>query len=276
MNVKELLAHGRAQLENQPTARLEAEILLCETLAVSRAWLYANPEQIPASKQNARFLDLVGRRKNGEPIAYLTGYREFWSLSLKVTPDVLIPRPESELLVETALAFIPEDATWRIADLGTGSGAIALAIASERPLCEIHATEYSDAALRVAQENGQSIAPGRVQFHLGSWLTPLEGKFQALISNPPYITSDDPHLQRGDCRFEPGKALTPGLDGMTAIRHIAGESLHYLAHGGMLAFEHGYNQGAEARQMLVELGYRDVGTQKDLEQRERVTSGIRE
>ena len=276
MNVKELLARGRAQLEKQPVGQLEAGILLCEVLGVNRAWLYANPEQIPASKQRARFLDLVERRKNGEPIAYLTGYREFWSLPLKVTADVLIPRPETELLVETALACIPEDAAWRIADLGTGSGAIALAIASERPQCEIHATEYSEAALQVAQENGQSIAPGKVQFHLGSWLTPLEGTFQALVSNPPYIASDDPHLQQGDCRFEPGEALTPGPDGLAAIRHIARESLHYLSHGGMLVFEHGYEQGSEVRQMLVDLGYRDVETQKDLEQRERVTSGIKE
>jgi len=276
VNVKGLLAQGRAQLESLPAGRLEAEILLGETLGVSRAWLYANPEQIPASKQSAGFLNLVERRKNGEPIAYLTGYREFWSLPLKVTTDVLIPRPETELLVETALAFIPEQAAWRIADLGTGSGAIALAIASERPRCEIHATEYSETALKVAQENGQAIAPGRVQIHLGSWLTPLEGKFHVLVSNPPYIPSDDPHLQQGDCRFEPGDALTPGPDGLAAIRHISGEALPYLAHGGMLAFEHGYNQGNEVRQMLLKLGYSDVNTRKDLENRERVTSGIRE
>jgi len=276
MNVKELLARGRAQLENQALGRLETEILLGKALGVSRAWLYANPEQIPASTHCTKFLDLVGRRKNGEPIAYLAGYREFWSLPLKVTADVLIPRPETELLVETTLAFIPEDTAWRIADLGTGSGAIALAIASERPLCEIHATEYSDAALRVAQENGQAIAPGRVKFHLGSWLTPLNGKFPLLVSNPPYIASDDPHLLRGDCCFEPGEALTPGPDGMTAIRHIASESLRYLEHGGMLAFEHGYDQGKEVRQLLVDLGYQDVDTRMDLENRERVTSGIRE
>ena len=276
MNVKELLAQGRAQLESQPVGQLEAGILLCEALGVNRAWLYANPEQIPDQIQGAKFLDLVARRKNGEPIAYLTGYREFWSMPLKVTADVLIPRPETELLVETALAFIPEQAAWRIADLGTGSGAIALALASERPLCEIHATEYSEAALQVARENGQSIASGKVQFHLGSWLAPLKGKFQLLVSNPPYIASDDPHLQRGDCRFEPGEALTPGPDGLTAIRYIASESLRYLEHGGMLAFEHGYDQGNEVRQMLVDLGYRDVETQKDLEKRERVTSGIKE
>ena len=276
VNVKELLARGRAQLENLPQGRLEAEILLGEALRVNRAWLYANPEQIPAEKQGARFLDLVGRRKNGEPIAYLTGYREFWSMPLKVTADVLIPRPETELLVETALAFIPEDAAWRIADLGAGSGAIALALAIDRPRCEIHATEYSEAALGIAQENGRAIAPGRVQFHQGSWLAPLEGRFWMLVSNPPYIASDDPHLQQGDCRFEPGEALTPGPDGLAAIRHIATESLRYLEHGGMLAFEHGYDQGTQARQMLTELGYSDVKTRKDLGNRERVTSGIRE
>jgi len=276
VNVKELLARGRAQLEDLPLGRLEAEILLGEVLGVSRAWLYANPEQTPASKESGRFLDLVRRRENGEPIAYLTGFREFWSLPLKVTTDVLIPRPETELLVETVLAFIPEDTAWRIADLGTGSGAIALAIASERPLCEIHATEYSETALKVAQENGQVITPGRVQFHLGSWLTPLEGRFQVLVSNPPYIPLDDPHLQRGDSRFEPAEALTPGQDGLAAIRHISGEALPYLAHGGMLVFEHGYDQGNEVRQILLKLGYSDVNTRKDLENRERVTSGIRE
>jgi release factor glutamine methyltransferase len=263
MNVQELLAEGRAQLVNQPAGPLEVEILLGEVLGVSRAWLYANPEQVPDPKQGARFLELVMRRKNGEPIAYLAQSREFWSLPLKVTADVLIPRPETELLVEAALAFIPEQAAWRIADLGTGSGAIALAIASERPRCEIHATENSKSALEVARENRRAIAPGRVSFHLGSWLAPLEGKFRLLVSNPPYIASDDPH------------ALTPGRDAMAAIRHIAGESLRYLEAGGMLAFEHGYDQGPAARQVLVELGYSDVDTRKDLEMRDRVTSGIR-
>jgi release factor glutamine methyltransferase len=276
MNVKQLLAHGRAQLVNQSVGRLEAEILLGEVLGVDRAWLYANPERIPVSSNCTQFLDLVERRKTGVPIAYLTGSREFWSLSLKVTTDVLIPRHETELLVETALAFIPERAAWRIADLGTGSGAIALAIASERPLCEIHATDYSEAALEVARENGRAIAPGRIQFHLGSWLDPLEGRFELLVSNPPYIASDDPHLRQGDCHFEPADALSPGRDAMAAIRHIASESPDYLAPGGMLAFEHGYEQGTEARQMLTGLGYKAVGTQMDLEKRERVTSGIRE
>jgi len=274
MNVKELLSEGRARLVNHSAGLLEAEILLGEVLGVNRAWLYANPEQSLDPKQGARFLELVGRRKEGEPIAYLTQCREFWSLPLKVTPDVLIPRPETELLVETALAFIPEQADWRIADLGTGSGAIAFALAVERPRCEIHATEYSKAALAVARDNGRVIAPGRIQFHQGSWLAPLDGKFRLLLSNPPYVALNDPHLQQGDCRFEPGDALTPGRDALAAIRHIASESVHYLDHGGMLAFEHGYDQGNAARQILNELGYEAVETCKDMEHRERVTSGI--
>ena len=274
MKAGELLDAGRRQLRIQPVGRLEAEILLGEVLCVSRAWLYANPEKELEPGQEEAYLELIARRENGEPIAYLTGHREFWSLPLAVTKDVLIPRPETELLVEAVLGFIPESANWRIADLGTGSGAIALALASERPGCEIHATECSKAALAVARNNGQAIAPGRVEFHLGSWLAPLEGKFQALVCNPPYIAADDPHLQCGDCRFEPEAALSPGHDALAAIRHVAGESPHYLAPGGMLAFEHGYEQGAEVRKMLVELGYTNVRTYKDLEQRERVTSGI--
>jgi release factor glutamine methyltransferase len=276
MKVRELLAEGRGRLAEHSVGALEAEILLGEVLGVNRAWLYANPDNQPEPGQAAEYRELIGRRKKGTPLAYLTGTREFWSLPLKVTADVLIPRPETELLVETALAFIPADAAWRIADLGTGSGAIALAIAHERPRCEIHATEYSKAALEVAKENGRAIAPGKVQFHAGSWLSPLTGTFELLLSNPPYVASNDPHLQQGDCRFEPADALSPGRDAMAAIRHIASESLHYLEDGGMLAFEHGYDQGAQARQILMELGYRDVRTSKDLEQRERVTSGIRE
>ncbi len=167
MRVSALLAAGRGLLADQPAGRLETEILLGEVLQTGRAWLYANPEHEVQPQQAARFLDLAGRRNRGEPVAYLTGRREFWSLSLKVTTDVLIPRPETELLVETVLAFVPPEARWRIADLGTGSGAIALAIAVERPLCEVHATDLSEAALDVARENGENLAPGRVSFSPG-------------------------------------------------------------------------------------------------------------
>lgn len=274
MNAGELLAHGREQLRNLEVGALEAEILLCDVLGVNRAWLYANPEQHPTAQQCADYMEWIGRRRNGEPIAYLTGKREFWSLPLKVTPDVLIPRPETELLVETALGRIPTDADWRVADLGTGSGAIAIAIAIERPRCEVHATEYSEAALAVAVANGLALARGKVQFHHGSWLSPLEGCFQVILSNPPYVAADDEHLDQGDCRFEPGAALTPGSDAMASIREISHEGRKYLAPGGMLAFEHGYEQGNDARQLLKELGYSDVNTIDDLEGRERVTLGI--
>jgi release factor glutamine methyltransferase len=209
----------------------------------------------------------------GEPIAYLTGVREFWSLPLQVTPDVLIPRPETELLVEIALEFIPRDASWRVADLGTGSGAVALAIAHERPSCEIHATDCSEAALRVARLNVGTLAPGRVQLHQGSWLDPLTGSFRVVVSNPPYVAEDDPHLAAGDCRFEPREALTPGPDGLAAIRRLAHEALPRLEPGGLLAFEHGYDQGSAARVILDELGYRHIETRPDLEGRERVTTG---
>jgi release factor glutamine methyltransferase len=274
MNVRELLAWGRQRLESQPAARLEAEILVCKALGVERAWLYANPEQLLDPSQLTACEGLIERRCKGEPVAYLIGEREFWSMRLKITPDVLIPRPETELLVETVLEAIPPAAQWRIADLGTGSGAIALALALERPDCEVHATEYSGAALTLARENGRLLAPGRVRFHQGSWLAPLQGKFDVLVSNPPYIAFNDPHLQQGDCRYEPADALTPGRDALAAFRHIADESRHCLQRGGILAFEHGFDQGEALQRLLAEFGYRRVKTHKDLEKRDRVTMGI--
>jgi release factor glutamine methyltransferase len=275
LKVRELLDAGRSLLNDQPSGRLESEILLGEALDVGRAWLYANPEHETLPDQATRFLGLAERRKRGEPVAYLTGRREFWSLSLKVTSDVLIPRPETELLVETVLAFVPPDARWRIADLGTGSGAIALAIASERPLCDVLATDISPAALDIARENGRNIAAGRVSFHQGSWLEPLTGKFRVIVSNPPYIAMGDPHLLQGDCRFEPALALAATQNGMEAILQIANEAIKHLEPDGLLAFEHGFDQGGEARKLLEVLGYTSVVTRKDLEKRERVTSGIR-
>jgi release factor glutamine methyltransferase len=275
MNIRELLALGRSRLDDARGGRLESEILLAHLLAVSRAWLFANPEQAVDAADLARFSELIERRNRGEPIAYLTGFREFWSLKLKVTADVLIPRHETELLVETALEFIPGQAPCRIADLGTGSGAIALAIAGERPRCEIHATESSRAALSVARENGRNLLPGRVQFHHGSWLSALDGTFRLIVSNPPYVAQQDPHLESGDCRFEPREALTPGGNGLTAIRHIAVHALEYLDSGGMLALEHGHDQGLQVRQLMEKSGYEQVQTRQDLQGLERVTSGRR-
>jgi release factor glutamine methyltransferase len=271
--VGSLLASARIRLGQEALAALEADLLLAHVLDVDRAWLFANRESEVLPEARNAFQELIGRRADGEPIAYLTGLREFWSMPLQVTPDVLIPRPETELLVEVVLEFIPPEAPWRVADLGTGSGAVALAIARERPLCEVHATEYSVAALKIAERNVQALAPGHVHLHQGSWLEPLDGRFQVLVSNPPYVADDDPHLNAGDCRFEPRAALTPGPDGMAAIRRIADDALTSLEPGGLLAFEHSYDQGEAARAALRDLGYSDVTTRQDFEGHERVTSG---
>lgn len=273
MKVKELLAEACRLLTGKQGKRLEAEVLLSHSLGVNRAWLYANVEQDVAGQAVSNFLQLIQRRLHGEPVAYLTGVREFWSLNLKVTPDVLIPRAETELLVETALKRIPADARWRIADLGTGSGAIALAIAFERPRCEVFASDISSAALSIAQQNADSLNLRQVHFLQGSWLSPLEGKFKGIVSNPPYVAKHDPHMKQGDCRFEPDSALSPGSDAMTSIRHIAEAALPYLETGGFLAFEHGCEQGDASRQLLFQLGYTEVETISDLAGLERVTTG---
>jgi len=273
VKVKDLLAEARQLLASGAEGRLNVEILLQQTLGVSRASLYANPDQEVTPRHHEDFLHRVQRRRQGEPIAYLTGNREFWSLDLQVTPDVLIPRPETELLVETALESIPADAPWRIADLGTGSGAIALAIASERPCCELFATDISPAALVIAQQNISSLRVGNIRLLQGSWLAPLEGKFHGIVSNPPYVASDDPHLSEGDIRFEPANALSPGADAMSSIEHIAEASLPYLEENGFLAFEHGSEQGKISRKLLQKLGYAEVKTIRDLAGLERVTRG---
>ena len=273
MTVSEALAQARRQLAGHCAGALEADLLLRHVLGVGRAWLYANGDRQLDDDAEQRYRDLVTRRHEGEPIAYITGVREFWSLPLRVTPDVLIPRPDTELLVEVALSFLPGNAPRRIADLGTGSGAVALAIAWERPDCEVHATEISPAALEVARSNGENLLPGRVVFHEGSWFDPLEGRFDLVVSNPPYIDSGDPHLEEGDVRHEPRSALTPGGDGLSAIREIAENAQEYLLPGGRLTFEHGFDQGAAARGILQELEYVEIETHQDLEKRDRVTTG---
>jgi release factor glutamine methyltransferase len=273
-SVAVLLAGARQRLAAQPAAPLEAEVLLAKVLGKDRAWLFAHPGAAVTAERARLFLALLERRVRGEPIAYLLERREFWSLTLRVTPDVLIPRPETELLVQAALDHIPSDAAWRVADLGTGSGAVALAIACERPKCEVHATELDPAALRVAAGNVEALAPGRVRLHEGSWLEPLAGRFRVIVSNPPYVAAGDPHLHEGDCRFEPRVALTAGPDGLAAIRRIVRDARPFLEPGGLLALEHGFDQGAAVRMLMNQLGYRQVRTLQDLEGRDRVTVGI--
>jgi len=271
--IKQLLAMAREKLADSPSARFDAEILMAHVLESKRSFLYANPElELPDSRSEA-FRKLVRQRAAGQPVAYLTGAAEFWSLPLRITPAVLIPRPDTESLVEAALSRIPPQADWRIADLGTGSGAVALAIATERPKCEVHATDISRACIEVARDNANRLGLGHVHLHCGSWLEPLRGKFHVIVSNPPYIDADDPHLAQGDLRFEPRQALTPGADGMSAIRVISRHAGDLLVKGGWLMFEHGWQQASATAAVMKDAGFDRIETFRDLQDHERITVG---
>ena len=246
---------------------------MAHVLESTRSFLYANPELHLPYKRSEAFKKLIKQRAQGHPIAYLTGKTEFWSLPIHVSPAVLIPRPDTELLVETALKRVPTEADWRIADLGTGSGAIALAIASERKKCEIHATDISMAAISIAQKNARQLDLAHICLHQGSWSQPLTGSFHLVVSNPPYIDAADPHLGQGDLRFEPRDALTPGSDGLDAIRTISRLASPLLLDGGWLMLEHGWEQGSATREIMKNAGYINIETLKDLQGHERVTVG---
>ncbi|WP_425608254.1 peptide chain release factor N(5)-glutamine methyltransferase [Thermomonas flagellata] len=248
--------------------------LLAHALGQSASWLYAHADAIVAAPVAAAYRTLLARRQAGEPVAYLTGRQGFWSLDLEVGPATLIPRPETERLVELALQRLPADAPLALADLGTGSGAIALALACERPRARIVATDASGEALAVARRNAQRLGLGRVEFRQGDWLAPLAGeRFDLIASNPPYIERGDPHLAQGDLRFEPPAALASGADGLDALRAIVREAGRHLQPRGWLLLEHGWRQGAAVRALLQAAGFAEVATERDLEQRERVTLG---
>ena len=256
--------------------RVDAELLLLHVLGRERIWLFTHESDLLGEVDAIAFEALVLRREAGEPVAYLTGTRGFWTLDLLVTPDTLIPRPETELLVELALARISVDADARIADLGTGSGAIALAIASERPHAKVIATDASEAALAIAQQNAQRNNIVNIEFRLGSWFAPLAGeRFDVIVSNPPYIESSDPHLSEGDLRFEPASALESGKDGLDDLRIITIEAAFHLKSDGWLMVEHGWNQGSSVRALFEAAGFTDVQTARDLEDRDRITLGRR-
>ncbi len=257
------------------SAKLDAEVLLCHVLEKTRSHIYAWPEQGLTAPQWWVFEQLVTRREKGEPIAYLTGHREFWSLALEVSGDTLIPRPETELLVELALGEIPEHASWLVADLGTGSGAIGLAIAGERPDCQVIATDTSPGALRVARNNMRRLGVPNVSLVQADWCLPFAASAYHLITaNPPYVRRADPHLTRGDVRFEPKDALVGGDDGLDAIRAIARQARLSLRAGGSLLLEHGHDQAREVRELLAALGFREVKCHSDLADKQRVTQAI--
>jgi release factor glutamine methyltransferase len=229
---------------------------------------------VPSEAERARFTELVERRGAGEPVAYLRGEREFWSMPLRVTPDVLVPRPETELVVATALARIPEDASWRVLDLGTGSGAIALAIARERPRCRVIATDVSGAALGVARANAAALHASNVELREGDWYTAVAGeRFHLIASNPPYVAAEDGRLATDELRFEPRVALTAGADGMSALRVVVVGAPRHLEAGGALVLEHGCDQRAAVRAALATSGFEEIECHRDLAGLDRVSSG---
>lgn len=266
----------RTLAEQRETPRLDAEVLLAHALGKNRVYLYGHSDEPLGEVAAACFGALLARRARGEPVAYLVGRREFWSLDLEVSPNTLIPRPETETLVTAALSRVPAEADCRVADLGTGSGAIALAIARERPNAQVVASDRSERALRVAAANVRRLAPGRVWLVRGDWCEPFgEGALDVIVANPPYVARTDAHLRRGDVAFEPREALAAGPDGLAALRVIARTAPARLRAGGWLLLEHGVGQGPALREMFCRFGYRDVRTLDDMEGRERVTEGRR-
>ena len=275
VSIRQLLEQATRKL-NTTSARLDAEVLLGHVLQKARSHFHAWPEKLVPAASHQQFNELLQRRLAGEPVAYLTGEREFWSLPLTVTADTLIPRPETETLVAQALQRIPADRPQRIADLGTGSGAIALAIARERPQCRIIATDIAATAIEVARRNAQQLSLHAIEFRTGHWCEPLAGmRLDMIVSNPPYIAEKDPHLASGDVRFEPRTALASGPQGMDALTTIAQCASKHLEPGGWLLLEHGYEQGELTRQLLEATGFIDVITFTDDAGLERVVAGRR-
>ena len=273
LKVAELLREAAARLPGED-ARHEAEQLLIHVLGVERAWLFAHATDDVDADARQRFEVLLTRRAEGHPLAYLTGRRGFWTLDLQVNTATLIPRPETELLVEQALARLPADDMARVADMGTGSGAIALSIASERPLATVMATDVLGPTLAVAVRNAQAHGLENVWFRRGHWYAALGAdRFDMIVSNPPYIAAGDPHLAQGDLRFEPPPALASGADGLDAIREIVAGAHEHLVPGGWLLLEHGWDQGEAIRALLEQAGFVEAQTVQDLEQRDRVTLG---
>ena len=269
LTLDDLIREGMQALPGEEGWR-DAEILLVAGLQRDRAWLRAHGDE-PASRPLVLvFRDRLRRRAAGEPMAYILSQREFWSLPLRVTRDVLIPRPETERLVEIALEQIPATRNTRVADLGTGSGAVALA--------EIAATDTSAKAIEVARANARHLElDERISFLVGDWCSALirQPLFDVIVSNPPYITNGDPHLRRGDLRFEPVKALIGGPDGLDAIRSIIRQSGRHLLNHGWLMLEHGYNQGPAVRALMIDAGFIQVESHADFGGHERVTIGRR-
>lgn len=261
-------------LRGNDLPHLERTLLLAHALNVTRESVLAHPETVLSDEVACKFASLLRRRLDGEPIAYLVGAREFYGLRLRITPDVLIPRPDTELLVEAALRRLAEAAPGRVLDLGTGSGAVAIAIAKCRPQMQIDAVDVADGAVAVAAANASVLLVPNASFHQSDWYSACgELLYDLIVSNPPYIPSTDPHLSEGDLRFEPRMALTPGADGLAAIRAIVAGTASRLVPGGWLLFEHGYDQAECCRALMAAAGFIEIATLRDLAGIERVCEG---
>ena len=264
----------RTALEQSGLVPVDGRALLGHVLGRDRAWLIAHAGDSLDREQADAFFALAKRRRDGEPVAYLIGRREFWGLSFDVTPAVLIPRPETETLVEAALERLPGDRPLRVLDLGTGSGAVAIAIARERPLARVTATDVSSEALDVARANARRLQADNVAFMRADWYDSLGSeRYDAIVSNPPYVAPDDPHLREGDLRFEPRLALAPRLDAMSALASIAGGAGRRLVEGGSLVVEHGYDQADAVVALFERCGFADVRSLRDLSGIRRVVAG---
>ncbi|WP_117233520.1 peptide chain release factor N(5)-glutamine methyltransferase [Vibrio maerlii] len=275
VTVEQLLKQATEQLtaNGSESPSLDAAVLLCHALNKPRSFLFTWPDKVLSEEEQGAINDLISERLTGKPVAYIVGEREFWSLPLKVSPSTLIPRPDTERLVEVALD-LTIDANGPILDLGTGTGAIALALASEMPNREVIGVDLREEAQQLATENSKNLSISNARFVLGSWFEPIgDLRFDLIVSNPPYIDEQDPHLDQGDVRFEPKSALVADDKGMADIRWIATNARSYLNTGGWIAFEHGYDQGKVTREFLESLGYSMVATQQDYAGNDRVTLG---
>lgn len=265
-----------ALLVDSESATLDTSLLLAEVLKVDRSYLYTWPERVLTLEQEASFQALMTRRQAGEPVAHLLRRREFWSLSLQVNNATLIPRPDTELLVEVALAIIQAQERiepFRVLDLGTGTGAIALAIASDCPRCAVLAVDWEAGAVALAELNRQTLGLDNVQVQTSDWFAQVAGRFSLIVSNPPYLDSADPHLAQGDVRFEPRSALIAEEGGLADLKTIVCQAPDYLHPGGFLLLEHGYGQGPAVRALLADAGFSGVRTHRDLAGHERVSGG---
>lgn len=274
--IKNALSYASKILEQaSPTPKLDAEVILLYTLKKSRTFLYTHPESTLTIEQQNRYKELINKRQTGYPVAYIIGHREFWSLPLTINESTLIPRPESELLVELTLSLIKVENA-NILELGTGSGAISLALGSEKPKWKISACDISNNALNTARLNARQLNINNINFFQSDWFSAVvEQQFDAIISNPPYIAKNDPHLLQGDVKFEPKSALESGENGLDAIKHIIKESIRYLAPGGLILLEHGYDQRLPINDLLKQYNFINTSCWQDYQSIDRVSGGIR-